>query len=280
MSISRIVVKVGGRLAEDIEQADALAKDLVILLERGHQLIVVHGGGPQATALTTRLGLEPNIVGGRRVTDEPTLEVVKMVLAGQVSVGLTARLCAGGVPAVGLSGVSAGLISAVKRPPRVVSGGGDAPVDFGYVGDIVAIRAEVILPLLSAGFVPVMNSLGSDERGQVYNINADIAATRVAQAVGATLVLTTGGVRGVLRDKDDDTTRIPLLTPHQAREAIVSGVIVGGMIPKIEESLNVLGDGVRAIHILGRLRAGDLLTELATPGAVGTALVQTPEGRP
>ncbi len=156
-------------------------------------------------------------------------------------------------------------------------GGGDEPVDFGFVGDIVEIHPEVILPLLDAGFVPVMNSLGADEGGQVYNINADIAATRMARALNATLVLTTGGVRGVLRDKDDDATRIPLLTPARAREAIANGVIVGGMIPKIEESLEVLGAGVHAIHILGKLEEGDLLAELASPGSVGTALIEAGE---
>ncbi|OIP40287.1 MAG: acetylglutamate kinase [Deltaproteobacteria bacterium CG2_30_63_29] len=268
-----VVIKIGGDLASDPQQLAALTDDLKALRAAGWRIVVVHGGGPQVTELSARLGLKKNVVAGRRVTDAETLEVTKMVLAGLVAVDLVAAMATRGLDAIGLAAVSAGVIRATKRPPRVVSGGGPAPVDFGFVGDIVEVGVKALNALLDAGLVPVMNSLGRDDAGQVLNINADTAATRVAQALGARLVLTTGGVRGVLSDRNDPTSRIATLTESAAREATRSGVIEGGMIPKIEESLEVLGQGVWAIHIMGALEAGDLLAELNQPGSVGTALV-------
>lgn len=269
-----LVVKLGGELIADRGQLKAMADDLRALQGEGFTAIVVHGGGPQATELSKKLGIEPNIVGGRRITDRPTLDVMKMVLAGQINVDLTCALGAAGLRSVGLSGVSSGLVAAVKRPPRVVSGGGPEPIDFGWVGDIVGVNVDLLRLLTDAGYVPVLNSLGSDDEGNAYNINADIAATRVASAVGADhLALLTGGVPGVLRDKDDPESRIPRLTAAEARQAIADGVIQGGMIPKIEEALEILDSGVGAVHILGSLEPGHLRTALVSPGAVGTALV-------
>jgi acetylglutamate kinase len=269
-----IVIKLGGAVLADADQLRAIADDVARLTADGHSMVVVHGGGPQATALSKKLGIDQTIVGGRRVTDAETLEVCKMVYAGKLSVDLTLALARAGVKSVGLSGVSSGLVEAVKRPPRVVSGGGDEPVDFGHVGDIVGINTHLLHTLLEAGYVPVMNSLGADEEGNAYNINADVAATRVAAALEADhLGLLTGGVPGVLRDKDDPSTRIPQMTVDEARQAIEDGVIQGGMIPKVEESLEVIESGVGAIHILGALAPGDLSTAFQSPGTVGTALV-------
>jgi acetylglutamate kinase len=270
-----IVVKLGGAVLSDEQQLEAIANDVAKLTSDGHSVVVMHGGGPQATRLSEKLGIAPNFVGGRRVTDAETLEICKMVYAGKLSVDLTCALGRAGVKSVGLSGVSSGLINAVKRPPRIVTGGGDKPVDFGHVGDIVGINTDLLQTLLGAGYVPVMNSLGADEAGNPYNINADVAATRVARALQADhLGLLTGGVPGVLRDKDDLSTRIPRLTAAQARQAIDDGIIQGGMIPKVEESLAVIESGVGAIHILGKLEPGDLSAAFEAPGTVGTALVE------
>jgi acetylglutamate kinase len=271
-----IVVKLGGDTLSVRERLVCVLDDLGVLQRRGARLVVVHGGGPQATELSKRLGIERRIVGGRRITDAATLEVMKMVLAGQVSVDLTLAMRSRGLLAVGLSGVSLGIIGAVKRPPRVVSGCGDEPVDFGHVGDIVSVNTAPLMRLLDAGYIPVLNSLGGDDQGRAYNINADIAATRVARALSAAhLVLVTGKVAGVMRDPHDPASRIPRLTPDEARQAIADGTIRGGMIPKIEESLEVL-DQVGAIHIAGSLGAGELLQALDAPGSVGTALVSGP----
>lgn len=268
-----IVVKLGGNVASDPEQLAAIGGDLAALAANGAKIVIVHGGGPQVSAVSKKLGIEPNIVGGRRITDAATLEVVKYVLAGQMSVDFTCALGRAGLKTVGLSGVSSGLVSAVKRPPRVVSGGGSEPIDFGHVGDIVGVNADLLRALTDSGYTPVINSVAADADHQPYNINADIAGTRIAAALGANhLVLLTGGVAGVLADKDAPDSRIPRLTSAEARQAIADGVIVGGMIPKIEEGLNVLND-VGALHILGNVGDGELRQALEAPGSVGTAII-------
>lgn len=272
--MTTLLLKLGGNVLEDVGQLSAIASDLKHLHDDGVQIVLVHGGGPQATRLSKRLGLTPKMVGGRRVTDADALEVTKMVLAGQLNVNLTCAMRQVGLSAVGLSGVSASLIQAVKRPPRVVSGGGPDPIDFGHVGDIVGVNADLLRLLLQAGHLPVMNSLGANAQGEPFNINADIAATRIAAALQVDhLILLSGGVAGVLRDKDDPDSRIPSLTPAQARAAIADGTIQGGMIPKVEESLEVLDAGVGAIHIMGAVSPGTLLKALDEPGAVGTVLL-------
>ncbi len=268
-----IVVKIGGATLKDEPQIAAIAADLLALHERGDHLVLVHGGGPQVTELLERLGTPNPSRAGRRITDAPMLEVVKMVLGGQLNINLALTLRAAGLPIMALSGVSAGIIDGVKRPPRVVSGWGDEPVDFGLVGDIRRINTDPLRLLCGAGYVPLLNSIGADHVGNAYNINADIAATRIFQALGAEhLVLVAGQVRGVMHDPDDPSSRIPTLTVSEARAAIVDGVIKGGMIPKIEESLSVLDDSVGAIHIVGALQPGELIMAIEEDGAVGTVL--------
>jgi len=249
-SAPSIVVKIGGEAAGNQEVLDAILQDIAGLMSEGARVILLHGGGPQATALAQRLDVPRDIVGGRRITNAETLEIMKMTLGGTVRVDILARCRAHGIPAVGLDGIADDVIQARKRPPRMVSGGGDEPIDFGEVGDIVAIGTRLIHLLTTAGHLPILNSLGSDEHGRVLNINADIAATRMAAAIGAHHLFLLTGAPGVLRDPADPTTRYPRLTIDDAREAIASGVIQGGMIPKLEESFVALNAGVSAVHIL------------------------------
>jgi acetylglutamate kinase len=273
VSSRTIVVKVGGENFKDGTVA-AVAADVAALAAGGARVIMVHGGGPQATELSKRLGIEPAVVGGRRITDAPTLEVMKMVVAGQLNVDLCAALVAAGARPVGLHGASSLTVEGVKRPPRVVSGGGPDPIDFGLVGDVVAINRELIALLCGAGFVPVIACLASDRAGQALNINADIVANRIARELEADHLVLVTGAPGVLRDVKDPASRLPRLTVAAARAAIADGTVQGGMIPKLEESIQVLeGGGVAAIHIVGKVGRGDLARELAEPGAVGTALV-------
>jgi acetylglutamate kinase len=265
------VVKLGGELAQDRPRLSATVGRAVRgFLDAGVKVCVVHGAGPQATLLTQRLGLTPKLVGGRRVTDEATLEVMKMTLAGQVSVDVAAAFRAANVPALCTSGVSAGLVEATRRPPRVVSGAGPEPVDFGLVGDVAAVNTALLERLAQAGVVPVLGSLSGDASGNVFNINADTVATRLAAELRAARLFLVSNVPGVLRDKDDPSTRIPTLTPSEARAQIASGAIVGGMIPKVEESLDMLEAGVEAIHIVGLVPQDALEREAASPGSVGT----------
>jgi len=268
---SMIVVKVGGEVLGG-EQVKALAVDLAELRRRDARLIVVHGGGPQASELQQKLGLRPQQVAGRRVTDAATLDVMKMVVAGKLNVDLCAALVAAGLRPVGLHGASALAIRAEKRPPRVVTGGPPEPVDLGHVGDVVGFATDLFDLLLVVGYVPVVACLGADAGGAIYNINADIVANQLAQTMRADHLFLVTSTPGVLRDLKDTSSRLPRLTARAARLAIADGIVSGGMIPKLEEALAVLDRGVGAIHILGKLSPGDLLKEADTPGSVGTVL--------
>ncbi|MCY1007473.1 acetylglutamate kinase [Nannocystis pusilla] len=272
------VLKFGGEVIADAPALAAVLGDVARLTASGWKFAICHGGGPQANALQERLGLQPVKVGGRRVTDEATLQVMKYVLAGELSVDVVAAALAAGLGgALGLSGVSAGLVAARKRPPTRVSGGGEELVDFGLVGDVVEIRTAVIEHLWAGGYTPVINTLGVglETAGfacPVFNINADTVSSAIAGALKVDHLFLMTGVPGVLRDKDDPSTRIARLSAAEARGAIEMKVIVGGMIPKVEEALANLALGIGAVHILGAT-AGALQAEAATPGSVGTVLV-------
>lgn len=269
---STVVVKIGGEVVASPAMA-AIAADVAELLARRDSVVVVHGGGPQVTELQTRLGQTPTIVGGRRVTDAAALEVIKMAVAGKVNVDACAAFVAAGARPVGLHGASSLVVEATKRPPRVVSGGGSAPVDFGYVGDVVGINRALIALLSQAGYVPVVACLGADAQGHVYNINADVVATQLAVGLDAKAVVLVSDVPGVLRSVDDVTSRIERLTVAEGRRAIAGGIVTKGMIPKLEESFAALAQGVRAVHIVGRLARGELARSVSHPGTIGTVIV-------
>ncbi len=273
MALSQLVViKVGGELLRSPELA-AITADATALARRGDRVLVVHGGGPQATELQRALGQEPVVVAGRRITDEAALDVMKMAVAGKVNVDLCAALLAAGARPVGLHGASSRAIAATHRPPRVVSGGGPDPIDFGRVGDVTGFNEELLRTLLDAGYTPVLACLGADERGEVLNINADIVANYAAEALGADHLVIVTGAPGVMGDLDDPSSRIATMTAAEARAAVADGTVAGGMIPKIDESLRLLETGrVDRVHIVGDLSPGDLVRALDEPGAVGTAL--------
>ena len=269
-----LVIKLGGELMEErhAQQARAIAQDTAQLVAAGNTVVMVHGGGPQVTALQKRLGMQPTMVGGRRVTDRETLDVMKMAVAGLVNVEVCSHLTAAGARPVGLHGMSAGTIVAHRRPPTVVSGGGPDPVDFGLVGDVDGVNTELLRLLATGGYVPVLACLGADAQGNAYNINADTVANAVAVALKADALVLVTGAPGVLKDIADPTSRIPRLTRSQAQKAIADGVIAAGMIPKVEESFRAMDMGVAAVLIVGQLKAGDLRTAALQPGSVGTLL--------
>jgi acetylglutamate kinase len=269
------VVKVGGELAADRTRlAGSVGAAVGEFLGAGIRVCVIHGGGPQATEMMRRLGLEPTIVAGRRVTDPETLEIMKMTLAGQVSVDVAAAMRLAEVPALCTTGVSAGLIDAVRRGPKVLTGAGPDPIDLGLVGDIVAVDTAALEKLASVGFVPVMGCLAGDAGGNVFNVNADTVAGRVAAKLRASKLFLVSNVPGVLRDRNDPSTRMPRLTTAEARAELASGVISGGMIPKVEESLAMLEEGIEAVHIVGIDPPTSILDEVREPGSRGTAFVR------
>jgi len=270
--VTTAVLKFGGDVVADRERLDEVLRVVAERASQGWRFCICHGGGPQLTALTRRLGMTPTKVGGRRVTDGPTLQVAKQVLGGEVNVDVVSAALQAGLEAVGICGVSARVVDAHRRPPIQVSGGGPDPVDFGFVGRIDRIRTGLIEHLWAGGFVPVMSTLGIGEDGQVYNINADTVSSAVAGALGADHLFLMTSIGAVLLDKDDPTTRLTQLTATRARQLIEHGAIVGGMIPKVEEALKILGEGAGAVHILGGSPEA-LAAEIDSPGSSGTVLL-------
>ncbi len=270
--MTTIVLKLGGEVVHSPE-LDVIAPDLRTLTAGHNRVAIVHGGGPQATALQKRLGLEPRMIAGRRFTDAATLEVMKYVVAGQLNVDLCGRLLAHGVRPVGLHGASGHVIQAKKRPPKVLQGAGPDPVDLGLVGDVTGYNLELLNLLLNGGYVPVLACLGADASGQALNINGDTVASQLAGALGADALVLVTSTPGVLKDVKDPASRIPRITRPQFEAMVKDGTISGGMIPKLEESFDVLKGGAKSVVIVGKLGPGDLARAVLEPGTVGTVLV-------
>lgn len=266
------IIKIGGEVIGSGEAA-LLAGDVRTLVDAGARIAIVHGGGPQATELQKRLGIPTVQIAGRRVTDPATLDVMKMVLAGKLNVDLCATLLAAGLSPVGLHGASGHLIHAVRRPPKPYPSAGPDPVDLGLVGDVTGFHLALLGTLWAAGYLPVIACLGADATGGIYNINADLVGNQLAAALGAEHLFLVTSTPGVLRDVHDPSSRLPRLSCGEARRAIADGVVTGGMIAKLEEAMAVIDQGVGAIHILGKLAAGDLVRAVREPGAVGTTLI-------
>ena len=253
-----LVIKYGGAAMEQASLKEQFAKDVLLLRLVGIRPVIVHGGGPQIGALMKRLGKEPRFVGGMRVTDDATMSVVEMVLGGMVNKEIVRLINRAGGRAVGITGKDGKLVRARRVP------------DLGRVGEVEAVTPEIVERLLSADFIPVIAPIGADEEGETLNINADPFAARMAAALRAEkLVLLTDvdGVRGA------DGQLLSTLTAEQADRLVASGVIEGGMIPKVACGLDALADGVRKVHIVdGRLEHA-LLLEIFTDQGIGTELV-------
>jgi acetylglutamate kinase len=269
------VLKLGGEVLGDSEALDHVAAQVALLSSLGIRLVVVHGGGPQATALSRRMGIEPRIVNGRRVTDDAALEIAKMVYAGSLNVDLLAALRRHDVQAVGLSGVDADLVSVHRRPPVAVTTNGGAPemVDFGHVGDIDSVDPRVIHALLAGRFVPVVASLASDRDGRVFNVNGDTVAEALAVALKAQKLIFLTGAPGVLRDRNDPATLVTFADPDELHLMVANGSIAGGMLPKVEACIRAASNGVERTHIIGGKRTDGLLLEVFTGTGCGTMIV-------
>ena len=261
----RAVLKFGGEVVADTVALAGVLDEVRALVADGWSFVIVHGGGPQSNAQAAALGLAVRKMAGRRVTDGATLEVAKQILAGVVNVDVVAAARSRGVRAVGIAGVS--LLTATRRCAEVVDG---QSVDWGFVGEVSEIDTELLEVLWAAGRVPVLGPLGADADGQTYNINADTVAAAIAAALRADHLFLMTAAGGVLEHIEDPTSRIPTLTPTEARDAIASGVILGGMIPKVADVLDQLEHGIGVAHILG---ATSLRAAARSPGSVGTAIV-------
>lgn len=266
------VVKIGGDIAEEPANRNSFTEEVALLAQVGIRVVLVHGGGKQATDLSEKLGIEPKIISGRRITDDSALDVVKMVFAGKINTEILSSLRRAGVEAVGLSGVDGGILDAVKRPPTKVLNdqtGRKELVDFGHVGDITRVDVKLLKTLLDADFIPVIASLGGDDEGRVLNINADTVASKIAGALACEKLILASDVDGILRA---DGTLISRASISEVQALLQSGVIKGGMIPKAQGILEALKDGVRSVHIINGMKPSSLLTEVFTDTGCGTMI--------
>jgi len=270
-----MVVKLGGEIAANPEALASLAQEISLLVHVNLRIVVVHGGGPQATALSRRLGLEPKMVQGRRVTDAATLDVAKMVFAGSINLDILSALRAQGVHAVGLSGVDGDILHAIRRPPTEMKDeatGETEVVDFGHVGDVTRVDTTLLSLLVENAYVPVVSSLASDADGNILNSNADTVASVIAKDLHAAKLLSLTTVPGLLEDPADPASVISRLTLEEAREALRSGRIAGGMRPKVQTVVDAVAGGVEAGHILSGITPNAILLELFTDEGVGTLI--------
>jgi acetylglutamate kinase len=267
-----VVIKYGGNAMESPELREAFAEDVVFLRLAGIRVVVVHGGGPQITAHLKRLGVESRFVGGLRVTTPETMEIVRMVLVGQVNRDVVGLVNAHGAFAVGLSGEDANMFTAERRP-AVVDG---AEVDIGLVGDVVAVAPETINALLDAGRVPVVATVARGADGNVYNLNADTAAAALAVALGAVKLVVLTNVEGLYADWPSSDEVISELPADELRAMLPS--LSAGMIPKMEACLRAVGGGVPQAHVLDGRVPHAVLLEIFTDDGIGTLI--TPGGAP
>lgn len=269
------VIKLGGEVLRQAEAIESVATQVALLRSLGVRLVIVHGGGPQVSALSRRLGLEQTVIGGRRVTCAETLEVVKQVLGGQLNIDVLAAMRAQHVLAIGLSGVDGGLVTARRRPPVAVTDdqGAVVTVDFGHVGDIESVDPRPLQTLLAGGYVPVVASLAGDDENHVYNINADTLAEVLAVALRAQKLLFLTSAPGLLRDPRDPSTLVTFADPDDLAQLLGSGAVAGGMRPKVEACIRAATAGVERTHIIDGLAPDSLLYEVFTGAGCGTMIV-------
>jgi acetylglutamate kinase len=270
------VLKVGGAALGEDAAARKVVEQVHVLHQVGVRVVMVHGGGPQSSALSRALGAEPRFVAGRRVTDDAALEVATLVLNGAVNTRLLAACRAVGLPAAGVSGVTAGLVTARRRPPVTDSLG--ATTDYGHVGDIVAVDPTVVETLLAAGLVPVVSPLSADADGALLNINADTAAAALAVALRAEKLLLLTGAPGILERADDPGSLVSLTDLAGLARLRERGCLAGGMLPKASSIEAALRGGVRRVHVVGADVADSLLAEIFTNEGVGTMVVADSAG--
>lgn len=260
-----VVVKYGGNAMVDPVLAERFAEDVVLLRAVGIRLVVVHGGGPQIGDLMARLGKEPEFRDGRRVTDAETLDIARMVLVGKVNRDIVSAINVHGPIAVGLSGEDASLIVASHRDDGL-----------GFVGDVAEVNPGILQRLLAEELIPVVSTIGADEAGQAYNINADTVAGAVAGALSAEKAVYLTDVPGLLADVEDPASLISRLHAGELRAMLDRGQLTGGMVPKAEAVLHALDQGARSVHLLDGRVAHVLLLELFTAEGVGTMVL--PDG--
>ena len=265
------VIKAGGEVFADPELTRALVEQVGILHQVGIRTVLIHGGGPQSTKLATDLGLDTRFVEGRRVTDSESLNVAAMILNGQINTRILAACRDLQIPAVGISGVDAGLIRAHKRPP--VAGKDGQAVDYGFVGDIDGVDADILRKQLDNGLMPVVSPLSCDESGTLLNINADTVAAAIAAELDAEKLILVTGATGILEDIDDPSSLISYIDRRHLTELRDKGALADGMLPKAAAIDAAIGNGVSRVHVISYRLPDSILLEVFTNEGTGTLVV-------
>jgi len=265
------VIKAGGEIFADPARTSAFMEQVGILHQVGIRVVLIHGGGPQSTELASALGLDTTFIEGRRVTDGASLDVATMVLNGQINTRILAACRDLQIPAVGMSGVDAGLIRAHKRPP--VERCGEETVDYGFVGDIDSVEADVLRKQLDNGLMPVVSPLSCDESGTVLNINADTVAAAIAAELDAEKLILATGAAGILEDINDPGSLISYIDRAALRKLKASGSLADGMLPKAAAIDFALANGVQRVHVISYKLSDSILLEVFTNEGTGTLVV-------
>ncbi|MFI3205661.1 MAG: acetylglutamate kinase [Clostridia bacterium] len=255
-----IVVKYGGNAMIDDDLKKAVINDMALMQLVGINVVLVHGGGPEINSMLKKIGKESKFVNGLRYTDQETMDIVQQILAGKVNKDLVQLIENAGGKALGLCGLDGSLLKATKLEGE----------DLGFVGEVKEVNTDIIKTAQSGGYIPVVSTVASGYRGEIFNINADIAAAQVAAALGATKLILMTDIRGLLRDKDDESTLIPVVGLSEVPKLKKQGIISGGMIPKIDCCVEAVRRGVKRANIIDGRLPHSILIELFTDEGIGT----------
>lgn len=258
-----IVIKYGGNAMINEKLKDSVMRDIVLLSLIGVKPVLVHGGGPEITDMLKRVGKQTQFVDGLRVTDKETVDIVQMVLAGKINKSLVNLIQNKGGKSIGLSGMDGHMIEATIKDERL-----------GFVGEITSVNVQPILDVIDKGYIPVVSTVGCDKEGNVYNINADTAAAKIAGELRAESLISMTDISGILKDKDDPETLIPKITLDEAPKLIEDGIISGGMLPKVECCTNAIKWGVNQVFIIDGTIPHSILIETLTDEGIGTMFVK------
>ncbi len=254
-----VVIKYGGNAMINEKLKDSVMRDIILLWMIGVKVVVVHGGGPEITELLDKIGKKSEFIDGLRVTDKETVEVAQMVLAGKINKNLVHLIQSKGGSAMGLSGIDGSMIMATKKDDRL-----------GYVGEITDVNVKPILDVIEKGYIPVISTIGCDNDGNVYNINADTAAAKIAGNLHAESLISMTDISGILKDRNDPKTLIPKIEIGEVQSLIDDGTINGGMIPKVHCCVSAINYGVRRVFIIDGTIAHSILIEMLTNEGIGT----------
>jgi len=273
----KVLIKYGGHAMIDSDAMSSTARDTVLLKYVGMKPMVVHGGGPEISRSMNKLGKKPKFIGGLRITDQETMDIVKMVLVGKINTDIVSNICLHGGKGVGISGKDNHLIKARRRAPQVVvdsATGEESTVDLGLVGEIENVNPEIIDMLTENDYIPIVSPIGVDEKAKTLNLNADTVAGEIAAKVNAEKLIVLTDVPGILEDPNDPETLIKRVRVDEIMELIDNGIVIDGMIPKVSTCLNAIDNGVKTAHIIdGRIKHSVLL-EIFTKKGIGTMITR------